>query len=148
MSDSYTKPKNERDADEEKRRRRFGAALRRRVVDELGIEESAAPRWLAKQMEVRWQTAQFWFHGHTIPTGPKLARIAKIVGMDARALLGEIAETESDHEEYKAFLRTPEGKSMSPSERGILAVFHWPSDPTIADYRSLLSVLRANAERT
>lgn len=130
-------------------RKKFAAALRRRVVDELGIAPDKAPGWLADKMGVRWQTAQYWLDGESFPLGHNLTRLGEAVGLNFRELVGPMTDDlEPRWPSWTAFLATADGKSISDEERWSLRLFPWPQPPTVGDYRGLLAVLRTNAERS
>lgn len=129
-------------------RQRFAERLRRRVLVELGVAEKEATTWLANKAGVRWQTAQFWLDGQSFPLGHNLTRLAEAIGMDSRDLLGPLTDdVDPQWPTWRTFLETPEGVSMNDGERWALRLFPWPKPPTVGDYRSLLALVRANAER-
>jgi hypothetical protein len=141
-------PPHASDGDVQSTRRRFAAALRRRIVDELGVPEREAAGWLAAKMGVRWQTAQFWLEGQSFPLGHNLTRLGEAVGLDFKALVGPMVDDqEPQWPAWAAFKGTPEGASLADEERWTLRLFPWPRPPTVGDYRSLLALVRANAER-
>lgn len=127
-------------------RARFSDALRARLV-ELGVREGQE-KWLHENVKVRWQTAQAWLQGQSYPLGHNLTRLAEALAMDPKALVGPMLDdVEPRYPSWTAFLETPEGASITDDERWALRLFAWPKAPTTGDYRSLLAVVRANAER-
>jgi hypothetical protein len=129
-------------------RKRFAERLKKRIITELGVPEKDAVGWLAEKMGVRWQTAQYWLDGESFPLGHNLTRLGEAVGVDPRELIGPLTDdVEPTHPTWKAFLETPEGKSLSDEERWALRLFWWPKPPTVGDYRSLLALVRTNNER-
>jgi hypothetical protein len=130
-----------------KAREEFSTKLRRRVLEELAVPEDQAATWLSARAGVRWQTAQFWLRGDAMPAGRNLARVAEVVAMNPSELFQVAIQDEPDTPVWLAFLETPEGKSLSTQERHILQLLPWQKDPTVADYRSLLAIVRQNAER-
>ena len=134
--------------DVERTRARFSERLRKRVVDELGIPLEKAPAWLQEKMGVRWQTAQSWLNGVSFPLGHNLTKLSEAVGVDARDLLGPLTDdVEPTHPSWRTFLATPEAASMTDQERWAMRLFWWAKPPTVGDYRSLLALIRSNAER-
>lgn len=129
-----------------RRRAEFTAVLRQRVIIELGIPEKEAPRYLADGCKVRWQTAQSWLEGLSFPLGANLRRLASFIGVAEAKLVGPMID-EAPPAAFTAFLETPEGASMLDLERWAIRLFPWHSTPTIGDYRQLLALYRANAER-
>jgi hypothetical protein len=125
----------------------FSERLRRRILQEFGIPAEHASTWLSRKVGVRWQTAQFWLDGTSMPAGHNMARVAEAVRMDARELFLTEPEDEPETPAWRAFLQTPEGASMTPAERQACHLFLWQKAPTVGDYRSLLAVVRQNAER-
>jgi hypothetical protein len=133
--------------DVERTRKLFAERLNARL-QELGVPEERRAGWLREKMGVRWQTAQFWLEGQSFPMGHNLTLLAEAIGMDPRELLGPMTDdVEPRWPTWAAFKATPEGQSMSDEERWALRLFAWPKPPTIGDYRSLLALVRANAER-
>jgi hypothetical protein len=129
-----------------RRRGEFTAVLRQRVLVELGIPKEEAPRYLADGCDVRWQTAQSWLEGKSFPLGANLRRLSKFIGVAEAKLVGPMID-EAPPEAFTAFLKTPEGSSMTDLERWAVRLFPWHSAPTLGDYRQLLALYRANAER-
>lgn len=127
-------------------RARFSEALRARLA-ELGIREGQE-RWLQDKLGVRWQTAQAWLQKESFPLGHNLSRLAEALAMDPKALVGPMLDDiEPRYPSWPQFLETAEGRSINDDERWALRLFAWPTPPTIGDYRSLLAVVRANADR-
>lgn len=148
MSRRQSKPAPSVSGDVESTRMRFAAILRRRIITEIGIPEDKAAGWLADKMDVRWQTAQFWLDGKSFPVGQNLTLLSEAIGVPARDLLGPLSDDiDPRWPTWREFLGTPEGVSMNDEERWTLRLFGWPKPPTVGDYRSLLALVRSNAER-
>lgn len=133
-------------------RKRFAKVLNERVR-KLAAEESVTDEreivgWLSRKVGVRWQTAQFWLDGDSFPLGHNLQRLAEAIGMNARELLGPMVDdVDPKWPTWRAFLETPEGKSLTDDERWALRLYQWEKPPTVGDYRGLLALHRSNAER-
>lgn len=126
-------------------RQRFSESLRLRLI-ELGVKDGQE-KWLHDHAKVRWQTAQAWLTGKSFPMGHNLAKLATVLGVTPSRLLGPISpDLEPKTEAWRKFVAAPEGASMSDDERWALVLFAWPKPARVSDYRSLLSLLRANAE--
>lgn len=130
-------------------RKRFAATLQARLA-ELEIEPHNRVTWLVSRIEgaggkLRWQTAQHWLEGVSFPQGRNLSRLAQVLSVRMDDLVGPLDDSD-DPEAFRSFV-TREGASLTQQERTTLRLFPWPKDPTPADYRSLLAVLRSNAER-
>jgi hypothetical protein len=132
-------------------RMRFATVLRRRVEEDLGVPPAHSVKWVADRVGVNWQTAQFWMEGTSIPRGENLTRLVEVVGLDPWELVGGPSGPPSDQHRdpasWGAFLETPEGASMTDAERAVMARHPWLQAPTVSDWRSLLALIRANAER-
>ncbi|AKF06058.1 hypothetical protein [Sandaracinus amylolyticus] len=147
-SDRQSQPPSPDEGDVPRARKKFAAALRRRIVEDFNVPEREAARWLAKKMGVRWQTAQFWLEGQSFPLGINLTKLGEAVGMTFAELVGPMADDqEPQWPSWREFLATPEGQSTTDPERWALRLFPWTQPPTVGDYRSLLAVVRQNAER-
>lgn len=130
-------------------RKRFAATLHARL-EELGVEPQHRVTWLVQRIEaaggkLRWQTAQHWLDAVSFPQGRNLSRLAGVLAMKMDELVGPLDDSD-DPTAFRSFLER-EGGSLTQQERTTLRLFPWPKDPTVADYRSLLAVLRSNAER-
>jgi len=112
----------------------------------MGVPEEEATTWLAQAVNVRWQTAQAWLLGTTIPLGKNLHRLAKALGIAEAKLLGPMVD-EDPPPAFDAFRRTPEGASMTDVETWTIRLFSWAKEPTVGEYRQLLALYRANSER-
>lgn len=129
-------------------RQKFAKALRHRVIDVLKVPEEEASKWIAKKLNIRWQTAQYWLVGKTFPLGHNLTRLGEAVGMNFRELIGPMTDDlEPTFPSWEEFLETPEGKSVGEEERWTLRLFPWKQPPSVGDYRQLLTLVRGNAER-
>jgi hypothetical protein len=128
-------------------RQRWAEALIAHLKEEHGVERAECIGWLAKKLNVRWQTAQYWVEGRSMPVGDNLHRVAGVLKMDLRRLLGPLGIDEPKWPSWEAFLRTPEGQSSSEEERDILRIFPWKAAPSVAELRNLLAFYRGNAER-
>lgn len=131
-------------------RKRFAEVVNRRL-DVFDVPTKERPRWLAERMvaagakSCRWQTAQYWIDGVSFPQGRNLRRLAGVLGVNLNDLVGPLSDDDAPAA-YLTFLER-EGATVTSEERVTLRLFPWPQDPVVADYRSLLAIMRANAER-
>ena len=111
------------------------------------LDKTAAQRALG----VRWATLHEWILGTSRPNVGNLLRLAEVCDVDPNELLGIAAGQDPPFPAWQAFLDTPAGRSLTPSQRIALQSFAWPDDeePDVQSYHMLLAVLQMpRARRT
>jgi Fe2+ transport system protein FeoA len=131
-------------------KREFGARLRRKLA-EMGVPEDKMVTHVKDGMnasgtKVRWQTVQSWTEGLSFPLGKNLIGLARFLRVPEHHLVPPMVDADPP-QQWIDFKKTPEGVSMNDMERWAVRLFPWERSPTLGDYRQLLALYRANAER-
>ena len=65
---------------------------------------------LARELGVRWQTAQYWVHGRNrqLPRPDNLRKIAEVLGMTLEQLIGAAVGEEPRTESWARFCASPQ----------------------------------------
>lgn len=99
---------------------------------------------LAAEVGSRWQTAQEWIEGKTPPSRKYAVLIARSLGMSLEQLMGVATGQEPRSEEWRAFVESPIGRTLTRAERQSLSAIIWPhGQPDRAAYQMALAALRA-----
>lgn len=99
---------------------------------------------LRQEVGCRWQTAQEWVLGQTVP-GPKYqGKLAAVLGVTLDDLAGIALGHEPTNAAWLAFLETPEGRSMTAEERPHVARLTLPEgrEPSVISYAMQLAAIR------
>lgn len=125
--------------------RKIRAAMMRRGMILEGGQFDV--RQLATSCDVRWQTAQKWVNGsNQEPPKPKnLEKISAALGITLEELLigRSKPQAEPDTDAWRAFVKSPAGRSMTSEERAALAGLSWPgAPPDSVAYQMILQAFR------
>lgn len=118
----------------------------RAAMDRLGWVDGDKydVRRLADAIECRWQTAQEWVLGETVP-GPRYqGKLATVLGVTLDDLAGIALGHEPTSLAWREFLESSEGRTMTAEERPHVARLTLPDgrEPTALSYAMQLATIR------
>lgn len=125
-----------------------GATVAERVAAALR-QSGLTKAELARRVEKPWRLVHAWVTGEKTPNSDSLRSLAEALDVTVDELLGIADGQDPPFEAWEAFLRTPDGESMTPGERRALQSIAWPPgrEPTIASYHIALAAMRATQSR-
>lgn len=91
----------------------------------------------------RWQTVQEWVLGKTAPRTHHAKLLAQALDMTLDELMGVALGREPNNAAWRAFVETPEGRSMTVDERPLVARMVVIGEPTVSAYLMQLMTVRA-----
>lgn len=111
-----------------------------RRLDEILTRKGWSITDLQRATDVTFATASRWRKGEVLPGSPQQWGILfKVLHVTPWELMPTLEDYEPPHAAWRAFLATPEGKSMTAAERQALAWSPVAGTPTVGTYQLLLA---------